>query len=213
AQEASVFELLFFTERGFQAFQQFYQRAIPGYGAPEARGPKAELGFLWPQVHFHPHGLPEYAFMDFLRDFVNCTDGEALDFFEILDSDFLGVLSFQKVYAAVCIIAALSSRQLAKYVYMHSRHLYDLLSAGGRTPLLWPKVQMLQLLLGAPLDLISRICEKKAPFAQLSRAEFDEAMFHVAAHLDRGGADPLAAEVINEMDRMGPVKSKLCTIL
>eukprot|EP00931_Biecheleriopsis_adriatica_P100666 TRINITY_DN75931_c0_g1_i1.p1 TRINITY_DN75931_c0_g1~~TRINITY_DN75931_c0_g1_i1.p1 ORF type:complete len:287 (+),score=36.46 TRINITY_DN75931_c0_g1_i1:80-940(+) len=218
SEECTAFDLLH-TKPGFLAFTQWYVRQLPGtYEGRSARRP--DLGLLWPQAYCAPHALHEYAFVDFLRLFVDCTDREALDFFDLLDSDCLGALTLQQVCIAVLLIAALGSRQLTKCLYVHSKRLFGLLSTGSQRSLrrrhvLWPRVQMLMQLLGAPWHLISRVCSQFAfqPLAKLTHDDFVEVMFPVTTQLDRGASDLNDYSQVINTEKVNMPKSRACVIL
>lgn len=221
----SAFDLLH-TEKGFTAFEQWYQRVLansPGASAPAL--PPAQLGMLWPQSFCPPNALHEYAFLELLRAFVECSESEAFDFFDILNHDYLGFLGYAQVYVAMCLIAAMGSRQLTKFLYFHSTRLFEILSRGCRLEsppgcVAWPRLLMLLRLLGAPSHLISRVTAEHdvAPLAQLRYEEFLELVYTVVAELDRG-VDSGEITVINENDRIGNfqllnnARSRMCAIL
>jgi hypothetical protein len=219
--EFSAFDLLH-TEQGFVAFEQWYRRTFAGgTSGAAAEKPHVELGFLWPQAFCPPSALHEYAFMELLRAFAECSDSEALDFFDLLDCDFLGMLSLPQVYLAICLVSALGSRQLLKFLYFHSTNLFRVLQKGcpGVVPerLSWPRLLVLLRLLGTPGYLASRIgaeagISSSAIGEGLSYEEFMVVMFPIMQQLDRG-AEVGESTVINESDRMVHVKSKMCTIL
>mmetsp|Transcript_75920 Transcript_75920/g.176074 ORF Transcript_75920/g.176074 Transcript_75920/m.176074 type:complete len:296 (-) Transcript_75920:126-1013(-) len=224
-EECSAFDLLH-TERGFVAFEQWYQRVLAGCpGAHSPALPPSELGLLWPQVFCPPNALHDHAFMELLRAFAECTDGEAFDFFDLLNHDYLGYLGYPQVYLAMCLIAAMSSRQLTKFLYFHSTRLFGILAKGCRfdaSPgyVAWPRLLTLLRLLGAPSHLVSRIGVEHGvvPLTQLSYEDFLEVMYAVAVELDRG-VECGEITVINENDRMGNfqlmnnARSRTCCIL
>jgi len=181
--------------------------------------PRADLGLWWPQAHCPPTALHEHAFAELLRAFAECTDGEAMDFFDLLDHDFLGALSTQQVYIAICLVAAIGSRQLTKFFYFHSTRIFGMLAKGCRFSaeegcVAWPKLLMLLRLLGAPGHLISRVSTEHGvtPLSRLKYESFLEIVFPIVVQLDQG-ADVGEITVINEVDRHGHVRSKMCTIL
>lgn len=220
-QEMSAFDLLH-TEHGFTAFGQWYRRVLAS-GAPEgaASQPRSEIGLLWPQAFCPPNALHEYAFMELLRAFAECSDSEAFDFFDILDCEFLGNLALPQVYLAMCLVAAMGSQQMLKFLYFHSGKLFGMLTKGcpGVAPdhVSWPRLLMLLRLLGAPGHLVSRVgAETGASSCKLGEGlsydEFLEVMFPIMAQLDRG-VEVGESTVINEGDRMVNAKSRMCTIL
>lgn len=213
------------TEQGFAAFGQWYRRILAsGSGSNAAATPRLELGLLWPQAFCPPHLLHEYAFMELLRAFAECTDSEAFDLFDILDCHFMGMLGLQQVYFAMCLIAALGSRQLTKFLYFHSTQLFEVLSKGciASPPehVSWPRLLVLLRLLGAPGHVVSRVgTEAGGPFAAMPGAigslkytEFLDVMFSITMQLDRG-TEFGETTVINESDRMSRVRSRTCAVL
>lgn len=159
--------------------------------------------------------------MELLRAFAECSDSEALDFFDILDCDFLGMLSLPQVYLAICLVAALGSQQLLKFLYFHSVRLFGVLEKGcpsvAPDHVSWPRLLVLLRLLGASGHLVSRIGTEMGVASAgacdgLTYDEFLDVVFPIMAQLDRG---PEAGEstVINESDRMVHVKSRTCVIL
>lgn len=216
--ECSAFDLLH-TEQGFVAFEQWYRRIFTS--GNNAVIPHADLGLLWPQAFCPPNSLHEYAFMELLKNFTECSDSEALDFFDLLDCDYLGMLSLPQVYLAICIVAALGSRQLLKFLYFHSTCLFGVLEKGcpgaATDRVSWPRLLVLLRLLGAPGYLVSRIGTEAGVSSSaigdgLTYDEFLGVMFPIMAQLDRG-AEVGESTVINESDRMVHVKSRMCTIL
>jgi len=221
----SAFDLLH-TERGFMAFELWYQRIFassPGAAAPSL--PVDQLGMLWPQAFCPPNALHEHAFAELLRAFAECTDGEVFDFFDILDSECLGYLGYAQTYFAMCLIAAMSSRQLTKFLYFHSTRLFNILSQGCQLEappgnVSWPRLLMFLRLLGAPSHLISKVTIEHgvAQLAHITYEEFLEITYMVVAELDRG-AECGEITVINEGDRIGDkmqkntVRSRMCAIL
>jgi len=220
-QECSAFDLLH-TEQGFMAFEQWYRRIFAsGTSASAATVPRAELGLLWPQAFCPPSGLHEYAFMELIRAFAECSDSEALDLFDLLDHDFLGMLALPQVYLGICLMAALGSRQLLKFLYFHSSNLFGVLTKGcpsvASERVSWPRLLVLLRLLGAPSHLVSHVGAKTgvsfyAIGDGLTYDEFLEVMFPIMSQLDRG-AEVGESTVINEEDRMVNAKSRTCTIL
>lgn len=219
--ECSAFDLLH-TEQGFVAFEQWYKRTFSsGTGQAASAAPRAELGLLWPQAFCPPGALHEYAFMELLKAFAECSDSEALDFFDILDCEFSGMLALPQVYLAMCLVAALGSRQLLKFLYFHSTRLFGVLKKGcpgvPGDRVAWPRIVLLLRLLGAPGWLISRVGEdagicNPAIGDGLTYDEFLQVMFPVMVQLDRG-TEVGESTVINESDRMVHVRSKMCAIL
>lgn len=197
-QECSAFDLLH-TEQGFAAFAEWYRRVFAsGSSAVAAKTPDADLGLLWPQAFCPPSALHEYAFMELLRAFAECSDSEALDFFDLLDCEFLGMLSLPQVYLAICLVAALGSRQLLKFLYFHSTRLFGVLEKGCpgvvAERVSWPRLLVLLRLLGAPGYLVSRIggevgVSSSAIGDGLTYDEFLEVMFsHHGTVRSRGGS-------------------------
>jgi hypothetical protein len=183
--------------------------------------PRAELGRLWPQAFCPPSALHEYAFMELLRAFTECSDSEAFDFFDLLDCDFLGMLALPQVFLAMCLLAALGSRQLLKFLYFHSTKLFAMLTKGcpgvASECVSWPRLLVLLRLLGAPAHLVSRVGAETGASSYglgdgLTYDEFLEVMFPIMAQLDRG-AEIGESTVINASDTMVHVKSRACTIL
>eukprot|EP00930_Biecheleria_cincta_P046452 TRINITY_DN32030_c0_g1_i1.p1 TRINITY_DN32030_c0_g1~~TRINITY_DN32030_c0_g1_i1.p1 ORF type:complete len:294 (+),score=47.27 TRINITY_DN32030_c0_g1_i1:173-1054(+) len=210
----TAFDMLH-TEQGFRTFQQWYQRQL--CSGAENRGLRPQdLGILWPRGYNFPDSLCESAFVDFIRLFVECSDGEALDFFELLDVHLLGALSAHQVYIAIILVAALSSKQLTKCLFLHSKYLYSLLSASPRGQALGSRIQMLQQLLGAPWYLVSRVSAECGipPLKDLTHEEFVEVMYRVFLRLD-GGVSELTdfSQVIHPSERGGNQKSRTCAIL
>merc|ERR1712113_587409 len=116
----------------------------------------------WPQAFCPPNALHEHAFMELIRVFADCSDSEAFDFFDLMDYDFMGFLGYAQVYIAICLVAALGSRQLTKFLYFHSTRIFGILSRGCRFKsapgyVAWPRLLTLLRLLGAQGSLISRI--------------------------------------------------------
>jgi hypothetical protein len=226
--DCSAFDLLH-TEQGFVAFEQWYRRVFAsGSSSAASPLPRADVGLLWPQAFCPPSALHEYAFLELLKAFVDCSDSEAFDFFELWDYDFLGMLALPQVYLAMCLVAALGSRQLLKFLYFHSTWLFKALAKGslewvGAAPepkVGWPRVLMLLRLVGAPGHLVSRIGSENGVASPgfsdgLTYDEFLEVMFPILAQLDRG-AEIGESTVINESDRMvsgEQMRSRTCTIL
>lgn len=177
-----------------------------------------DLGLCFPQAIPIPGTINEYAFMDFLRLFLECSDAEAFNFFRLLDASMLGALKFQQVYLATVLVSALSSRQLTKCLYLHSRWLFETmtvepLQGQGVRLLPWPCLQSLFQLLGANWIFVSRNCPLTlgfSPQTHLTHDEFLEVLFCVLAQLDKDAVakDP---QVIRPTART--VKSKACTVL
>lgn len=224
AEECSSFDILH-TEQGFAAFGQWYRRILTsGSNSNASSTPRPELGLLWPQAFCPPLLLHEYAFMELLRVFADCTDSEAFDLFDILDCNFMGMLGPPQVYFAMCLIAALGSRQLTKFLYFHSTQLFAVLSKGciASPPehVSWPRMLVFFRLLGAPGHLVSRVgAEGGGPFASvpgvakaLRYTEFLEVMFSITLQLDRG-TEFGDSTVINESDRNCRVRSRTCAVL
>lgn len=214
---ATAFELLM-TERGFNSFESWYKRVLAA-GAGSGSAPRMDLSLLWPQVFCPPNALHEHAFMELVRAFADCSDSEIWDFFDLLDHDFQGFLGFPEVYIAMCLLAGLACKQLAKFFFFHNRRLFAMLSKGSRLSaapahVSWPRLVVLLRLIGAGGHLISRVSAEMGiePLAQLSFEEYQEVTFTVAAQLDRG-LEFGESTVINESDRLGQVRSRMCTLL
>merc|ERR1719453_832591 len=116
----------------------------------------------------------------------------------------------------MCLVAALGSRQLLKFLYFHSTRLFGVLTKGcpGVAPerVAWPRLLLLLRLLGAPCYLVSRTgieagVASSAIGDGLTYDEFLEVMFPIMAQLDRG-AEVCESTVINESDRMVHVRSR-----
>jgi len=218
-EECTPFDLLH-TEKGFVAFEHWYRRALStssASGMPAT--PRPEVGLLWPQVFCPPNALHEHAFIELMRAFADCTDSEALDFFDLLDHDFHGTLGLPQVYIAICLVAALGCRQLTKFIYFHSTRLFGILAKGCRfsaapNRVTWARLMMLLRLLGTPGHLISKVCVEHGmtPLAQLKYDDFLDIIFPIMVQLDRG-TDIGEITVINEHDRTATVRSKMCTLL
>jgi len=217
-EEYSAFDMLH-TERGFSAFEQWYKRVlVSGAGASAPPLPQKDFGLLWPQAFCPPNALHEYAFMELVRAFADCSDSDAFDFFDILDYDFLGVLGLPQVYLGMCLIAAIGSRQLTKLLYFHSTNLFLVLSKGcvevPAERIAWPRVLTFLRLLGAPESLISRTVAGSGMHSatQLTYDDFLDVVYPIVVALDRG-SHLGEGTVINENDRALHVRSKLCSIL
>lgn len=219
SEECGPFDLLH-TEKGFIAFEQWYRRVLASSVASNAvTSPRLELGLLWPQVHCPPTGLHEHAFFEVLRAFGEFSDGEALDFFDLLDHERVGFLCLPQVYFAMCLVAAVGCKQLTKFVYFHSTKLFDMLEKGCRFSaapkhVTWAKVMSLLRLLGTPGSLISKTCteNRMVPVSQLTYDDFVIVTFPIMVQLDRG-TDARQIMVMTESDRRVVVNSKMCTIL
>ncbi|CAK9017187.1 unnamed protein product [Durusdinium trenchii] len=175
-----------------------------------------ELGLFFPQAVPIPGTLDEYAFMDFLHLFLECSEAEAFSFFKLLDPSMLGALKFQQIYLATVLLSAMSSKQLTKCLYLHSRWLFNTItvepSSGRPRRVAWPRLQSLFRLLGANWIFISRtypMASSFTPQTRLTHEEFVEALFAVLSSLDKDGAD---AQVIRSRCP-APVKSKTCAVL
>jgi len=218
-EDCTAFDLLH-SERGFVAFEQWYRRVLanaPGSGV--SKMPAPELGMLWPQAYCPPNALHEHAFVELIHAFVECSDGEALDLFDLMDHSFLGMLGLPQVYVAICLVAALGSRQLTKFLYFHSSRLFGILAIGCRLSakpehVTWPRLLVFLRLLGAQSHLLSHVAADLgiAPLSQLRYDDFVEVVFAVASQLDRG-TDMGECTVINEGDRVGHVRSRMCVML
>ncbi|CAL1169163.1 unnamed protein product [Cladocopium goreaui] len=224
SEERAAYDLLH-KEQGFQAFRSWYlqqlrqtQPETPDVGSARSMGSVEDAVGLCFQAVPIPGTINEYAFMDFLRLFLNCSDAEAFNFFRLLDASMLGALKFQQVYLATVLVSALSSRQLTKCLYLHSRWLFETMTVeplqgqGGPRLLPWPRLQSLFQLLGANWIFVSRNCPLTlgfSPQTHLTHDEFVEVLFCVLAQLDK---DAVAkdAQVIRPART---VKSKACTVL
>jgi len=219
AEVGSPFDMLY-TEKGFLAFENWYRRLLANsHAASMPAAPRPELGFLWPQVFCPPSALHEHAFAELLRAFAECSESEAVDLFELLDHDFRGMLSVSQVYLAICLLAALGCRQLTKFLYFHSTILFGMLSKGCRFSaapgrVTWARMLVLLRLLGTPGHLISKvgIDHGMTPLAQLTHDQFLDVIFPIMVELDRG-TETGEITVINENDRTGPVRSRMCAVL
>lgn len=223
--ECSAFDLLH-TEKGCVAFEQWYQRILTnGSAAKAAALPRLELGLMWPQAFCPQNALHEHAFMELIRVFVECSDSEAFDLFDIMDHDYLGFLGYAQVYISICLVAALGSRQLTKFFYFHSTRVFGILSRGCRVSsapgcISWPRLLLFLRLLGAQGSLISRVGTENGitPLAQLDYEDFLETVYPIVVELDRGGEFG-EITVINESDKIGNVqlmsnvRSRACAIL
>merc|ERR1712217_282317 len=187
--------------------------------------PRLDLQLMWPQAFCPANALHEYAFMELIRVFAECSDSEALDFFDLMDYDYLGFLGYSQVYISICLVAALGSRQLTKFFYFHSNRIHLILSRGCRfsSPsacIAWPRLTTFLRLLGAQGSLISRISQENniEALAQLSYEDFLDVVFPIVEELDRG-VEFGEITVINEGDKMGnlqltsSVRSRACAVL
>jgi len=163
--------------------------------------------------------LHEHAFLELLRTFVECTDSEAFDLFDILDCEFLGMLGVSQVYLAVCLVAAMGSRQLTKFLFFHSSHIFATLSKGclltaGPDRVAWPRIVTLLRLFGVPGHLISRASHENElePLALLKYEAFLDVLYPLVVQLDRG-AEFGESTMIIESDRGGHARSRTCTLL
>jgi hypothetical protein len=221
APDCTAFDLLH-TEHGFIAFEHWYRKVLAtGAGNASASESCKDTGLQWTQVYCPPSLLHEYAFMELLRTFVECSDSEAFDFFDILDCEFLGMLGAPQVYLAVCLVAALGSRQLKNFLFYHSSRLFKMLVKGcpetSPERVSWPKLHLLLRLLGAPGHLVFRISsDHDVPSVLCSDGltydHFLKVLFPIFVQLDRG-AEIGESTVINESDRMVQVRSRACVIL
>lgn len=233
SEERAAYDLLH-KEQGFQAFRSWYLQQLRqtqpetprdvGSVASTARSATGsargveDLGLCFPQAAPMPGTINEYAFMDFLRLFLNCSDAEAFNFFRLLDASMLGALKFQQVYLATLLVSALSCRQLTKCLYLHSRWLFETmtvepLQGQGVRLLPWPRLQSLFQLLGANWIFVSRNCPLTLGFnpqTYLTHDEFVEVLFCVLAELDK---DAVAKDAQVIRPAAGRVKSKACTLL
>merc|ERR1712062_9024 len=169
-------------------FEQWYRRALAGApgaavaaqggtGSGNADGYCAAV--FWPQLHCPPSLLHEHAFLELMRMFTECSESEAFDLFDILDADCLGMLGLQQVYMAMCLIAAVGSQQLTKFLHFHSTHFFFVLAKGCRLTaaperVFWPHLVTFLRLIGAPGHLISKVSTANdiTPLAQLSYEDF-----------------------------------------
>lgn len=220
-EDSSAFDLLH-TSRGFAAFEQWYKRIISSSAcAPSLKQPPSDLGGLWPQAFCPPNALPEYAFLELVRAFAECTDSEAFDFFDLMDYRFVGALDFKQVYFAVCILAASGCRQSTKLLYLHSRRIFAMLAegrvGGSSGKVTWPRLLALLRLLGATSLVVSRACTE-CGVAFLSRdltyQEFLDVTYSVLSQLDKGANNQENSNVVaGENDRPESARSKMCTLL
>jgi len=208
------FELLH-TPNGFASFEQWYKKLLPSKVAEDytAEGPRQELGFLWPQLFCPPTALPEHAFSE-------CSEGEALDFFDLLDGDLQGMLSFEQVYLGICLVAALGCKQLTKFLYMHSSQFFQLLAKGCRCcakedTITWARLLTLLRLLGVSGAVLSGIVSRQkltSPRAEVKYHQFCAILLPIAMEMDRGG-NPPESTVIHEKEKIVAVRSKTCVVL
>lgn len=217
--ECSPFDLLH-TERGFAAFDHWLRRVLASTAAASAeRWPPAELGILWPQAFCPPTALHEHAFLELVRAFAECSDSEALDLFDILDHDFLGMLGPAQAYLAMCLIAALGSHQLTKFLYFHSSRLFGVLAKGCMSSapdhVSWARLLVLLRVLGAPVPASSASPTAGAAPATktLKYDDFLEVMFPIVVQLDRGGGVGESTVINDGDDRIGSARSRTCAIL
>eukprot|EP00439_Symbiodinium_sp_Y106_P053917 s857_g7.t1 len=215
-EELVAFDLLH-TEKGFQTFKQWYLRQL--MNSAEGRTQRSGETGLFPQAYCPAQAINEFAFQDYLQLFLQCSEAEALDFFGLLDGRMLGALTFQQIYLATLLIAAMSSRQLTRCLYMHSKWLFETLtgqsSHGHRVT--WSRVKTLMQLLGASWYHISSSCPGASEFipsSKLSHEEFVEVLFAVLAPLDRGslGQQP-DTQVVRPLSKVPVQKSRACVLL
>jgi len=210
-QEESAFDILA-SERGFLAFEQWYRRVLATSAGASAQ---RDLGVLWPQVYCPPTALHEHAFLELLRWFADCSDSEAFDLFDLLDNTLMGALALPQVYRSVCLVAALGSRQLTKFLFFHSTWLFNTMSCGclgaPKDRLSWPRLLTLLRLLGAPCHLISRVSLEHGVESLLNYDQFLDVTFAVLWQLDRG-AEFGESTVIHESERSGRVRSRACVV-
>eukprot|EP00927_Polykrikos_kofoidii_P065487 TRINITY_DN61239_c0_g1_i1.p1 TRINITY_DN61239_c0_g1~~TRINITY_DN61239_c0_g1_i1.p1 ORF type:complete len:268 (-),score=35.49 TRINITY_DN61239_c0_g1_i1:16-819(-) len=220
--ERSTFDMMH-CEKGFNAFDQWYKRVL----ASVASGQGGCFGFdgladappFWNQIYCPPNLLHEHAWVELLRTFVDCSDSEAYDFFDILDSESLAMIGMPQVYVGMCLIAALGSRQLTKFLYFHSTRMYKMLAVGCRllAPpgcVTWPKLVSFLRIIGTPGYLISRafVENNLSPLANIKYEEFLDVIYPIAVHLD-GGSEIAETTHINESERVDNIKSRMCTVL
>jgi hypothetical protein len=222
APDCTAFDLLH-TEHGFIAFEHWYRKVLAtgaGSSASSASDSFKDVGLQWTQVYCPPSLLHEYAFMELLRTFVECSDSEAFDFFDILDCEFLGMLETPQVYIAVCLVAALGSRQLCDFLYLHSSRLFKTLAKGCPETCFervsWPKLHSCLRLLGTPGHLVfgsSNDRDIPSPLCSdgLTYDDFLKFLYPIFVQLDRG-AEIGESTVINEGDRIVQVRSRSCII-
>mmetsp|Transcript_28656 Transcript_28656/g.66063 ORF Transcript_28656/g.66063 Transcript_28656/m.66063 type:complete len:273 (+) Transcript_28656:53-871(+) len=214
----SAFDLLH-TARGFSAFEQWYKRTLSASTVTQTSStPRPELGILWSQCFCFPNALHEQAFLELLRVFAECSDSEAYDFFDILDSHFLGMLGLQQVYLAMCLVAAIGCSQVTKFLYFHSSWIFTTLAAGSieapAEQVSWPRILTLLRLLGAPCAVVTKVCAENGihgPLADLDYETFMAVLFPIAVQLDRGVRSQQGALVQNSA--AGIDRSRLCVVL
>eukprot|EP00928_Gymnodinium_smaydae_P074370 TRINITY_DN5742_c0_g2_i1.p1 TRINITY_DN5742_c0_g2~~TRINITY_DN5742_c0_g2_i1.p1 ORF type:complete len:304 (-),score=62.57 TRINITY_DN5742_c0_g2_i1:122-1033(-) len=218
-EESTAFDLLH-TERGFGAFEQWYRRALSSSVVAQGVGSGgANAALAWPQVYCPPNLLHEHAFLELLRTFADCSEAEGMDFFDFLDCEFLGMLGLPQVYFAICLVAAVASNQLTKFLFFHSTRLFGFLEKGSRMDaaagrVSWARLVTLLRLVGAPGHAISKVGQENgvAPLSQLCYEECMDVLFPLVMQLDRGG--PFGeSTVMTEGDRSGPARSRTCVIL
>lgn len=214
-EERTAFDLLH-TGKGFMLFNQWYYRMITR-NTQTITAPPPCLGSTWSQAFCPRLGLHDFAFVEFIRTFVDCSDSEAFDLFDLLDYRLLGILEFRPVYLAICLVAALGSHQLTKFLYFHSSFFFNLLAEGSVATksgcIALPRLITFLRILGAPTHLILRMIptEGSEPMAQFRYEQFLEVSFLVMKELDQGSVFG-ASSVINEPDRSALTRSKVCTI-
>jgi hypothetical protein len=177
---------------------------------------------MFPLACCPPPGIPEYAFIEIMRTFTECTDDEALDLFDLLDYDLVGALDIRKVYFGVALLSALGSRQCTKFFRVHSRMLFAMLTHGCPTlnpqsteTVAWPRVIVLLRVLGVPEHLIARLGQDFAvkQLDEINYDTFSSLMYVMLARLDRG-VDFSETTVINETERLQThIKSRSCVVL
>lgn len=215
AEDRTTFDLLH-SEKGFSAFDAFFKRLLAGCVAPQAAfAPRQEYGWMLPQLFCPPTAVPEHAFLELMHLLADCTDSEASDLFDLLDYDFRGFLGLKQIYFAICMLAALDSKQSTKFLYYHASTLFAILArrcvSVAEERVCWSQLIVLFRVLGVPIHVV-RACGRDAGFpdGELAFDGFLEVAFEVLLQLDRGGEE---STVIQEKDRMDHVKSKLCVIL
>lgn len=222
-EDVTLFDMLH-TDRGFDAFQNWFKRALDSpASSSNFTGPlRTELGLVFPLACCQPPAIPEYAFIEIMRTFTECTDDEAFDLFDLLDYDLVGALDIKKMYFGLTLLSAVGSRQCSKFFRVHSRMLFAMLTKGCPTmnpqspeKVAWPRVIVLLRVLGVPEHLIARLGQDFA-IKQLDEINYDtftSLMYVMLTRLDRG-VDFSETTVINETERMVNVnKSRSCAIL
>jgi len=218
SEKASSFDLLH-TQSGFQNFERWYLKALNSSRAasiPQRPAPDC----WWPEAYCPPTALHEHAFLELMRVFTECAESDAMDFFDLLDYNFMGILGFSQIYIAMVLLAAMGSRQLTKFMYFHSSTLFAYLCKGCRfnaAPdcVTWARLLVLLRLLGVKGASLSEAGELHGmtPLSQIDATKFEEILFPLVLQLDRG-IDIGEITVISECDRTSHVKAKkMCSVL